>query len=392
MSKIKRQLKLSDNYSAFLFGPRGSGKSTLIKDQFATNSHYIDLLDTEVEEKLSQRPNELKDIVLNLDPCTSHVIIDEVQKIPKLLDLVHMLIESTDKKFILTGSSARKLKYGKANLLAGRAFVYNLHPFTFLELGNQFKLDQALRWGSLPKIHKLNEDEDKVRFLRSYAQTYIKEEVQAEQLVRKLNPFKHFLQVAAQMNGKIINHSKISRDVGVEDKTIAEYYSILEDTLLGFTLRGFKHSFRKQLSSKPKFYYFDIGVTRALNKTLGNNLTEGSYAYGNAFEHFIVLECIKLASYFKYEYQFSYLRTKDDAEIDLVVERPGKPILFIEIKSSTQVVEEDLSTYSRLVKDFGECEAVCFSRDTYRKQIANITVYPWQEGIEKFFTGENQFA
>lgn len=388
-SAIKRHLKLIKDHSLFLFGPRGSGKSTLIRNEFSKNSHYIDLLDLETEEFFSQNPNELKNIVSKLNKRTTHIIIDEIQKLPKLLDLVHLLIESTDKKFILTGSSARKLKYGNANLLAGRAFVYNLHPFTSFELGKEFDLNQALHWGMLPKIHELDSIEKKSLFLTSYAQTYLKEEIQAEQLVRKLDPFRNFLRVAAQMNGKIINFSKISRDVKVEDKTIAEYYSILEDTLLGFTLHGFDHSFRKQLSTKPKFYFFDTGITRTLNRTLANNLQESTFAYGDAFEHFIILESIKLASYFKYEYRFNYLKTKDDAEIDLIVDRPGEALLFIEIKSSKQVREEDLTSFRKLVKDFkesgGNCEAVCFSRDPYIKQINDINVYPWQEGLKQYF-------
>ncbi len=386
---IKRHLKLIKDHSLFLFGPRGSGKSTLIQNEFAKNSYYINLLDIDTEELFIQNPGELKNIANKLNKKTTHIIIDEIQKIPKLLDLVHLLIESTDKIFILTASSARKLKYGNANLLAGRAFVYNLHPFTSLELGKDFNLDETLHWGGLPKIHELDTVEKKTLFLTSYAQTYLKEEIQAEQLVRKLTPFRNFLRVAAQMNGKIINLSKISRDVKVEDKTIGEYYSILEDTLLGFTLHGFENSFRKQLSTKPKFYFFDIGVTRALNRSLENTLQEGTYAYGDAFEHFIILECIKLASYFKYEYRFNYLKTKDDVEIDLVVDRPGKPILFIEIKSSKQVMEEDLTSFIRLVRDFkkaeGECEAICFSRDAYKKQLGDITVFPWQEGLKEYF-------
>jgi uncharacterized protein len=237
----------------------------------------------------------------------------------------------------------------------------------------------------LPKIYSLSNDEEKKLFLQSYAQTYLREEIQIEQLVRKLNPFRSFLEIAAQMNGKIINFKKIARDIGVGDTTVKDYYSILEDTLIGFKLNAFNHSFRKQLSTKPKFYFFDTGITRALNKNLTSELEESSFAFGDAFEHFIILEAIKLATYNKYEYSFYYLRTKHDAEIDLVVKRPGEKILFIEIKSSKQVRDEDLTTYSKLIEDFGECEAVCFSRDEYTKTIKNITVYPWQEGLKKFF-------
>jgi uncharacterized protein len=381
----KRSINLNKTNSFFLFGPRGSGKSTLVRERFSKNSCYLNLLDLELEEKFTKYPNELKNLVENLDKKTTHVIIDEIQKIPKLLDLVHLLIEDTNKKFILTGSSARKLKYGNANLLAGRAFVYHLHPYTSFEIPGYFDLKHALKWGMLPKIYSLSNDEEKKLFLQSYAQTYLREEIQIEQLVRKLNPFRNFLEIAAQMNGKIINFKKIARDIGVGDTTVKDYYSILEDTLIGFKLNAFNHSFRKQLSTKPKFYFFDTGITRALNKNLTSELEESSFAFGDAFEHFIILEAIKLATYNKYEYSFYYLRTKHDAEIDLVVKRPGEKILFIEIKSSKQVRDEDLTTYSKLIEDFGECEAVCFSRDEYTKTIKNITVYPWQEGLKKFF-------
>jgi len=240
----------------------------------------------------------------------------------------------------------------------------------------------------LPEICLFPSDDDKINFLQAYAHTYLKEEIWAEQFVKRLDPFRRFLEVSAQANGKIINYANIARDVGVDDKTVKEYFSILEDTLIGFFLEPFSHSFRKRLSLKPKFYYFDTGVVRALSRMLSVPLKSSTSAYGEAFEHFIILECIKLATYFKLEYRFSYLKTKDDAEIDLVVERPGKPILFIEIKNNSQVRQEDLAKFAQLIKDFGACEAICLSNDTYAKKIANITVMPWQVGIKKFFVKE----
>ena len=382
---FQRIIKFPKNYSFFLFGPRGVGKSTIIRKNFNKNSIYIDLLDPKQEIRFTSDPNELENIVRNLDLKTTYIIIDEVQKIPKLLDLVHLLIEREKKYFILTGSSARKLKRGNANLLAGRAFTYHLHALTSIELSDNFHLNDALHWGTLPKICQFKNNSEKHNFLEAYAHTYLKEEIWAEQFIKDLDPFRKFLEVAAQMNGKILNLSKIARDTGVDESTIKRYYAILEDTLLGFFLTAYKSSFRKQLSTKPKFYFFDTGVTRALNYSLSSKLREGTYEYGNSFEHFIILECIKLANYNKKEYRFSYLKTKDDAEIDLVVERPNKPILFIEIKSSKQVKKEDLSGFSRLVNDFGKCEAVCFSQDEYTKNFGKVKIYPWQEGLKKFF-------
>lgn len=390
---LPRLLKLPSKQSLFLFGARGTGKSTLVENQYDHQQcFYIDLLDPEREQRYSRHPNELKDEVMALPSSTTHIIIDEVQKIPILLDIVHHLIENTDKKFILTGSSARKLKRGGANLLAGRAFVYQLYPLSFLELGSHFNLDESLPWGTLPKLLEFDTNEEKMRFLQSYSYTYLKEEIWSEQFIKKLDPFRNFLEVSAQSNGKIINYSNIARDVGVDDKTVSEYYSILEDTLIGFFIPPFLHSFRKRLSLKPKFYYIDTGIVRSLSNLLSVPLISGTSLYGEVFEHFIITECIKLASYYNLEYRFSYLKTKDDLEVDLVVERPGLPLLFIEIKSANHVAIEDLSNFIKLCKDFGECEAVCFSKDNMEKKYQNVTLYPWQEGLSRFFTkgGETQ--
>lgn len=384
---LPRLLILPEKQNLILFGARGTGKSTLVKKQFnAERSLYINLLLPEEEERFARNPSELHALTLALPTQITHIVIDEIQKIPKLLSVVHELIESTPKKFVMTGSSARKLKYGGADLLAGRAFIYHLFPFSFLELGAQFHLSHALHWGLLPKTIALETAEDKMQFLQAYAYTYLKEEIWAEQLIRKLDPFRRFLEVAAQCNGKIINYANIARDVGVDDKTIRGYFSILEDTLIGFFLEPYLHSFRKRLSLKPKFYFFDVGVTRVLARMLSLPLKPGNSLYGDTFEHFIILECIKLAYYYQPEFRFSYLRTKDDAEIDLVVERPGCPILFIEIKSSTSVTEENLYTLKQLSRDFETCESVCFSNDVRRKRFGNLTVIPWQEGIKQYFT------
>jgi len=386
---LTRFLQLSENNSFFLFGARGTGKSTLIRQRFGgKGSLYINLLLPEEEEKFARDPQELLAFVTALPEDVTHVVLDEIQKIPKLLDVIHELIETTDKIFIMTGSSARKLKHGGANLLAGRAFVYHFFPFSWLELKEKFNLNDALSFGMLPKIWSMNTADDKKQFLRAYTYTYLKEEVWSEQLIRQLDPFRRFLEVAAQCNGKIINYSNISRDVGVDDKTVREYFSILEDTLLGFVLEPWQHSFRKRLSLKPKFYFFDVGVTRALANMLTMPLNPRTSYFGELFEHFVILECKKLASYFQEDFRFSYLKTKDDAEIDLIVERPGQPLLCIEIKSSTSVRREDLRSLMELSKDLGECEAVCFSMDSRRKKIDGITVFPWQEGIRTYFYRE----
>lgn len=387
MKFTKRLLELPKARSFFLFGARNTGKSTLLKHTFGTKEAlWIDLLDPDLEDRYSRDPNSFKHEVMALDEKTSYVIIDEIQKLPKLLDIVHQLIEATNKTFIMTGSSARKLRHGGANLLAGRAFVYDLYPFSAIELEEDFDLDEALRWGTLPAIvYKMASEEDKSRFLQAYAQTYLKEEIWLEQFIRKIDPFRKFLEVSAQCNGQIINHTNISRDVGVDDKTIKQYFSILEDTLMGFMLEPFNGSFRKRLHSKPKFYFFDTGVCRALSRTLSIPLKKSTTDYGNSFEHFIILECIRLASYYYPEYRFSYLKTKDDIEIDLIVERPGKKILCIEIKSSNAVREDKLASFMNLVKDIENSEAICISQEIRAKKIGNIMVLPWMDALRKYF-------
>lgn len=383
---ITRLLELPDDESFFLFGPRGVGKTTLLKQlPWFSKSLYLNLLKQTEEQRFARNPDELLSIVRLLPKHITHIIIDEVQKLPSLLDLVHELIETTDKQFILTGSSARKLKHGGANLLAGRAFVYHLSSFTDIEIPHSEELMHHLQWGTLPKIFDYSTAKKKALYLEAYTNTYLKEEIWAEQFIRELAPFRRFLEVAAQSNGKLINFSNIARDVGVSDQTIQKYYSILEDTLIGFFLEAFHHSFRKRLSKTPKFYFFDTGVVRALTNQLNVPLTPSTSHFGEVFEHFIILQCKQLAGYYHRDYRFSYIKTKDDAEIDLVVERPGQALLLIEIKSSQQVQSEHLRTLRTMAEDVGSCEAICLSCDPYPKNLDGIHVLPWKQGIHTYF-------
>ncbi|PHQ79709.1 MAG: ATPase [Coxiella sp. (in: Bacteria)] len=384
----QRLLELTQTYSLFLFGARGVGKSTLIEATYHLESNiYINLLDPLEEDRFSRNPNELIDVVEAAAETCTHILIDEIQKVPRLLDVVHLLIETKkcQKYFVLTGSSARKLKVKGVNLLAGRAFVYHLYPFSYVEVKEQFNLNEALCYGMLPKRFEFHSDQDRRQFLQTYTLTYLKEEVWAEQLVKKLDPFRKFLEVAAQSNGKIINYSNIARDVGVEDKTVKNYFSILEDTLLAFILEPFHHSFRKRLKSSPKFYFFDVGVSRALARMLQIPPQKGTSYYGELFESFIVTECIKIEAYAQKDYKFSYLMTGSGLEIDLVIERPGQPLLLIEIKSNDNVREADLKNIQSIATELEGCEAVCFSQDPRAKKLGNVMVYPWQEGIEAYF-------
>ncbi|MBA3603889.1 MAG: ATP-binding protein, partial [Parachlamydiaceae bacterium] len=363
-----------------------TGKSTLLKERFNQKKTLsLDLLDSSLEDRFFRNPSELYPIVKGLSGEVTHVIIDEIQKVPALLDEVHRLIEETDKVFILTGSSARKLKHGGANLLAGRAFVYHLYPLSCFELKEQFDLENALRWGTLPKIFKFDESSEKEEFLRAYGDTYLKEEIWNEQVIRKLPPFRRFLEVASQVNGKIINYANIARDVGVDDKTIKEYFCVLEDTMIGFFLEPFHNSFRKRLVGKPKFYFFDTGIVRALSRKLSVPLLPKTSDYGNAFEHFVLLEFIRLASYFQPDYRFSFIRTASDVEVDLVVERPGKRLLCVEIKSTDTIDKRDFNSFFKLTSAMEDCEAVVLSQDRFMKKFDHVTCYPWQQGLVEFF-------
>ncbi len=381
-----RLCHFTHKHSIFLFGPRGTGKSTLLRKRFEKGKClWLDLLDSSIEDQFLRAPSNLYAMVKALPKEVQFVVIDEVQKVPKLLDEVHRLIEETDKVFVLTGSSARKLKRGGVNLLAGRSFVYHLYALSCFELGEQFDLEKALRWGTLPKIFTFTEDAEKDEFLRAYTDTYLKEEIWQEQVVRKLHPFRRFLEVAAQCNGKIINYANIASDVGVDEKTIKEYFHILEDTLIGFFLEPFHNSFRKRLVEKAKFYFFDTGVTRCLSRRLSIPLEPKTAGYGEAFEHFILLEFIRLASYFQPEYRFSFIRTSGDVEVDLVIERPGKPLLCIEVKSSTSIQEKEISSFVRLTKDIPHCEAWVLSQDPFVKKFDHVTCYPWKQGLGECF-------
>jgi uncharacterized protein len=375
---FQRILNTSDSHSYFLFGARGTGKTTLLRNIFpAEKILYIDLLDIEESDAFLRNPAELKNRILALKDKQSWIIIDEIQKLPGLLDVVHKLIESTKHKFILTGSSGRKLRRGASNLLAGRAFVYYLYPITHIEAGDQFNLDEALQWGTLPGIYHLKTNEDKAQYLRAYSLTYLKEEIVAEQIVRKLAPFRQFLEIAAQSNGKIINYSKIADNVGVDIKTVQSYFTILEDSLVGILLPSYHRSVRKRQTSNPKFYFFDTGVKRALDRTLNLGIREGTYDYGNAFEHFIILEIIRLSSYKNNDWTFSYLKTKDNAEIDLIIDRPGLSSLLVEIKSASNITERDVQTINRFIADIPNCEAFCVSRDIHEKKIGKTSCLYW---------------
>ncbi|HLE12505.1 MAG: hypothetical protein A2504_03500 [Bdellovibrionales bacterium RIFOXYD12_FULL_39_22] len=383
-ARLANPLEL-DNF--FLFGARGVGKTTLLSTFFKEKKVLrVDLLLAEEEERFSGHPDQLKELIA-ADSAIEWVVIDEIQKIPKLLDIVHSIIETKENKvkFALTGSSAKKLKRGSANLLAGRALINNLFPLTFLEMGEAFDLEAALSFGLLPKIVNTENSLHKSEILKSYTQAYLKEEVWAEQMVKNLAPFRKFLEVAAQMNTEIINYSKIARTIGVATHTVQGYFQILEDTLLAHILEPFNTSVRKRLISAPKFYFFDIGVKRALDRTINQTVVAGTYEYGRAFEHFIITQLIALNSYYRSDFRFGYLKTKDGLEIDLIIERPGQSLVLLEIKSSINVDKSDLLGLRSVVKDFPGAVFLCACQDKLARRMENIYILPWKKAIEKIF-------
>ncbi|MEK7690399.1 MAG: DUF4143 domain-containing protein, partial [Bdellovibrionota bacterium] len=271
------------------------------------------------------------------------VVLDEVQKIPRLLDVVHKLIFDQKLKFALSGSSARKLRRDSANLLAGRAFSYRLYPLTYQELGPSVGTEALLASGSLPDIFSLETEQEKRRYLLSYVQTYIKEEILVEQLVRNIEPFRAFLEVAAQMNTEIINYTRLAKEAQTTSKNVERYFSILSDTLLGHLLEPFSKSVRIRQRQAPKFYFFDCGVTRALNGEINQALLPQTFSYGKLFEQLVVCEALRLNDYHEKNWKFSYVRTGAGVEIDLVIEKNRTETVLIEIKSTHNCHDQHLA-------------------------------------------------
>jgi len=378
-----RIFKPIESKSFFLFGARGVGKSTFIREFIRGQSaQFIDLLEPDLEDKYSKYPETLLQEILPQKDKLDWVVIDEVQKCPKLLNVVQKLMVDHQLKFILSGSSARRLKQRSVNLLAGRAINEFMYPLTHVELGEDFDLADALETGTLPEVKTTTSNEAKQAFLRAYALNYITIEIQAEQWVKNLPPFRKFLEVAAQMNGKVLNYSSIAKDIGVDPNTVQSYFEIIEDTLLGFRLPAYDKSVRKQQRKAPKFYFLDTGVKRALDRTLEVPLKPQTSAFGEAFEHFIILEIQRMASYMHKDFRYSYLLTKDGAEIDLIIDRPGKKTTLIEIKSKDRVDERDIRHLKSFEKDFDQPLLLVLSRDPTEKLIDGVKACHWQSGIQ----------
>lgn len=382
-SILRRSLKLPFNQHLFLFGPRQVGKSTLLKETFAkSTSLYIDLLLPDNYRRYVKKPELLIEEVLVLSPEITHVIIDEVQRVPELLNAVHYLIENDDTSvhFVLSGSSARKLKRGQANLLAGRALSYSLYPLTHFELGNEFDLKKVLDRGSLPAIYFEQDRAIAQKKLQTYCKTYLQEEIRAESLLRNLSAFITFLDFVAEENGHEINYSNIAGDIGTSSHTVKDYFQILEDTLLGFTLPAFSKSVRKTLSKRPKFYLFDLGVTKAIANKLALSSVEGSASFGESFEHFIIREIHTLVDNLETDFSLSYYRTRSGQEVDLILESPSQGIFAIEIKAKdANLKSKDLRGLKSFAEEYPDAKLFCCSLSPRRRLQDGILILPWKE-------------
>lgn len=375
---IKRYFKidLSDNNAAFLWGPRKVGKTTLLHQQFPTAKFY-DLLDTDLKTALLITPSRLRQEILASKPPL--VIIDEIQKVPALLDEVHWCLENTSTKFILCGSSARKLKHGAANLLGGRAWRFELFPLTTKEILKP-DLIKILNNGLIPK-HYLADNAN--RSLRSYVLDYINEEINAEALTRNVPSFAKFLDAVALTHGELINYSNIGRDCGVSPKTVREYYQILEDTLMGHTLNPWRKSKNRRLIETAKFYLFDTGVAKALKGL--STIEPKTEEYGRSFEHFLIEEVRAYLSYKEKGHPMSFWRTSTGLEVDLIV---GNLDLAVEFKAVDNVKSTHLKGLHALNDDQNVKKLFLVCCEARSRKLGNILVLPWKDFCDMLWNGD----
>lgn len=377
MEHLKRELTPPRDDSAFIFGPRMTGKTTLLSGEEC--DLYVDLLDPELELRYNAAPGEFKEEIAPL-PDGARVIIDEIQKAPALLNYIQMAVDRKNISVIMSGSSARKLKRGAANLLGGRALDLKLHPFTSAELGERFDIDTAVETGTLPKIYLARMEEGKEKaaaWLRSYITTYVKQEVQAEALTRNIGAFQRFLAVAAQSNGQVIEYANISRECSVPASTVKEYYQILEDTLLGRFLWPHDRSERKK--ARPKFYFFDTGVVRALQNRLSDPPTPAEY--GVLFETWLVNELVRCRDYLGKECTFSLWRQRHH-EIDMLISDGRGPRFAVECKTGKQRLKK--TTADAFKKAFPGIPVIIVTAKGTPRITAGMNRLPWHEFMKAF--------
>lgn len=369
MELSSRFFKAPKQRSFFLFGPRGTGKSTLIKSTY-TNALLIDLLSPSLVRQYRARPEVLIDIV-KANPSKKTFVLDEVQKVPDLLSIVHLLIEEKQNwQFILTGSSARKLKQTGADLLAGRAQLKHLHPFMAAEIKDNFDIERNLQLGMLPLVLDSSDpDED----LKNYIALYMQEEVQIERLIRKVDEFSYFLEIISLSQGSTLNYSNIARDCHITGKTVESYIGILEDLLLSFRLNVFNRRAKRNLSSHPKFYYFDVGVFRSI-RPMGP-LDNPQEVGGIALETLVAQHLRAWLDYSDKTGELYFWRTKSDLEVDFIIY--GEIGFYaIEVKNTDRIRPQDLRGLHEFQKDYPESKCAIIFRGKDRIMHNNVLCIP----------------
>ena len=382
---VKRILNmdLPKGQSAFLWGVRKSGKSTYLNQHFP-HSLYYDLLKTDDLARLMKAPHLLREELEGLtDKQLQYpVIIDEIQKVPMLLNEVHWLIEHKKISFILCGSSARKLKRGAANLLGGRAWRFNFYPLVYKEI-HDFDLLKALNHGLLPS-HYLSMHY--VRMMRAYIADYLKEEIQAAGLVRNLPGFARFIDAAGLTNGQMLNYTNIARDCAIDAKTVKEYYQILEDTLVGYLILPFHKKIKRDLiSATPKFYFFDVGIANFLKHKKIESL-KGIDA-GDSFEHFIFMEIVAFLGLNEIDMPINYWRSKKGLEVDFVLQDGN---VAIEVKISPTPTLSELTGLRAFCEDYKPKHALVVCQAPRRRIIEideniKIEIIPWQDFLKNLW-------
>ena len=374
----KRKLNLKallNKKSFFLFGPRSTGKTTLIQKNLK-NAKVYNLLDSETYKRLIKRPKLLEEENTNIK--NKIIVIDEIQKQVQLLDEVHRLIQKKNCRFLLTGSSARKLKKGQSNLLAGRAWQAQLFPLSWIEI-SQFNLIQYLNQGGLPMVYNSQHYKEE---LNSYVNLYLREEIQNEALTRNVQAFAEFLDLIALSNGQEINYESFSKDLQVSTSTFKNYVEILNDTLLGFLLPGWTKTKKRKAISRGKYYLFDIGVTNSL--CYRGKIREKSELFGKAFEHFIILEVRAYLSYYRKNLSMHYWRSISQAEVDLII---GNKIA-VEIKSHTLIQDKHLKSLRKLKEEQLIKKYIVVSLDKEERTTQDkIQIMPWEIFLKKLWAG-----
>ena len=373
MVHLQRTLNLVNllsKKSFFLFGPRATGKTFLIKSSLDLDKVlYLNLLHNEVYSQLSIRPEILRELVEKKRNCEC-VVIDEIQRLPILLNEVHALIEEKHIKFLLTGSSAHTLRRRGVNLLAGRAWEAQLYPLTWSELAEHKDLGRYLQYGGLPAVYLSSYPEEE---LHSYVYTYLKEEIQAETFIRKIAAFSKFLQTAALTSGQVLNFANIASDTGIPASTVREYYHILEDTFLGFMVPAWTKTLKRKPVSKAKFYFFDIGVKNTLAQI--THIDPKSDLFGQAFEHFIMLEVRAYLSYRRIRKTLSYWGSTHGEEVDLIIGDEWA----IEVKTTHAIQDKHLKNL-KLLREEEICQRyLCISFDPLTRSNSTIELYYWED-------------